>query len=60
MGSAGGLDGARIALFVGAAAFAGLYILVIYMLHGYMLKIWDAGRTRTNSPGFRPSSCWGW
>ncbi len=41
VGSAG-LDGARVALFIGAAAFAGLYILVIYMLRGYMLKIWDS------------------
>jgi ABC-type transport system involved in multi-copper enzyme maturation permease subunit len=40
-GSAG-LDGARIALFVGAVAFAAVYILVIYALHGYMLKIWDS------------------
>jgi ABC-type transport system involved in multi-copper enzyme maturation permease subunit len=37
----GGLETARVALFVGAAAFAGLYILIIYLLHSYMLKIWD-------------------
>ncbi len=37
-----GLDGARVALFIGAASFAGIYILIIYMLHSYMLRIWDA------------------
>jgi ABC-type transport system involved in multi-copper enzyme maturation permease subunit len=36
-----GLDGARVALFIGAAVFAGIYVLIIYMLHSYMLKIWD-------------------
>lgn len=40
--SAAGLDVARIAMFIGAAVFAVLYVVVIYSIHSYMLKIWDS------------------
>ena len=39
--SQGGVAGARIALMVGAAIAAGLYLVVVYALHAHMVRTFD-------------------
>jgi hypothetical protein len=39
--SSTGLEGARIALLVGAGIGAALYLLLVYALHSYMVKNFD-------------------